>query len=534
MTGLTPVSVSHHQFQVLAGGDPDDFLGLYVVGDDLVQVTGQSQLSVLTGPYNGPVGVRVVVHPAAPDDPLDGWEAAAEATLWCPDGRFSICGLLADPVAPLRSIATGGQGLLRVRVLARHRRPASAAAPVPMEQYHVSVWPVNADTGVTTLRVDGLRIAEWQPKPGRAAAWGMLRLVALANPDPRHAALRNITRKLRGEPDEPAPPRVAVRRTRPMPAGQAQQVLGRLGECLGATADGDELVLPAGRVEIRMRPAVAPDHVILQWRWAPRPGSQLAVPDAATSTVQIHALRRAGGDTADLVVEHRGVRGPDAGLLGLVWDYLLVRCEVIVAAGGGVPPLPWERLFAELATKPAAPLAVARSSGGKVNLQTRGGPPPGHRPPALPDHTLRLGRLDPPLLTALTGAPPAMQRTIARWAARQACAAAGLGHIDWVADALAALDRGEPLPASFADSDAALLRLQADQRVPSTAVTLATGTDSPSRQAVALLALRTAAHDSPVVSVVDTVYLAASAHGEHHRDLLAGAAAKLAALGHIE
>lgn len=444
-----------------------------------------------------------------------------------------MCGLLANCLAPLRGIATGGQGLLRVRVLARHRRSEPAAAPVPMEQYHVSVWPVNADTGVTTLRVDGLRIAQWRPKPGRAAAWAMLRLVALANPDPRRAAVRNITQNLRGEPDEPAPLRVAVQRARPMPAGQALQVLARLGECLGTTADGDELVLPAGRVEIRMHPAVAPDHVILQWRWAPRPGSQLAVPDTATSTVEIRALRRTGGDTADLVVEHRGVRGADAGLLGLVWDFLLVRSEVIVATGGDAPPLPWERLFAELATKPAAQVAVARSSG-KVHLHTQGSPPSGHRPPAMPDHTLRLGRLDHLLLTALTGAPPAMQRAIARWAARQACAAAGLGHIDWVADALAALDRGEPLPASFAHSDAALLRLQADQRVPSTAVTLATGTDSRSRQAVALLALRTAAHDSPVVSVVDTVYLAASAHGEQHRDLLAGVAAKLVALGHIE
>lgn len=69
MTRFTPVSVSHHQFQVLAGTEPDDYLGLYLVGDDLLQVTGQSQLSVLTGPYSGPVGVRVEVHAAAPDDP---------------------------------------------------------------------------------------------------------------------------------------------------------------------------------------------------------------------------------------------------------------------------------------------------------------------------------------------------------------------------------------------------------------------------------------------------------------------------------
>ena len=36
----TPVFVSHHQFQVVAGAESGDYLELYRVGDDLLQVTG--------------------------------------------------------------------------------------------------------------------------------------------------------------------------------------------------------------------------------------------------------------------------------------------------------------------------------------------------------------------------------------------------------------------------------------------------------------------------------------------------------------
>jgi hypothetical protein len=120
---FAPVFVSHHQFQVLAGGETGDYLGLYTVGDDLLQVTGRSQVTVLTGPHTGEVAVSAEVMPAAPSGDVDGWDAGAEASVWCPTGRVAICGLTGDCPDALAGLRVDRPGLLRVRVYARNRRP---------------------------------------------------------------------------------------------------------------------------------------------------------------------------------------------------------------------------------------------------------------------------------------------------------------------------------------------------------------------------------------------------------------------------
>ncbi|MFJ8595307.1 hypothetical protein [Streptomyces sp. NPDC093598] len=58
---------------------------------------------------------------------------------------------------------------------------------------------------------------------------------------------------------------------------------------------------------------------------------------------------------------------------------------------------------------------------------------------------------DPAFLHALDAAGPAVQRAVARFAAHRACEAAGFTALDWVADALTALDEGRPLPPPFDD-----------------------------------------------------------------------------------
>lgn len=138
-----------------------------------------------------------------------------------------------------------------------------------------------------------------------------------------------------------------------------------------------------------------------------------------------------------------------------------------------------------------------------------------------------MSRLNRDLLDALTLAPPEVQRAIARWAARQACTMAGLAGIDWIAGALLALDRGEPLPAPFDDDHAASQRLWADSRVPRSTVTIPEGIENCSQQALALPAIRAAAHADPLAAAVDTVYFAALVSGEQHRSLLAAARAEL-------
>lgn len=369
MDRFTPVHVCYCQFQVLGSADGDGSLGLHGVGDDLLQVTGGSQLTGMTRLHTGQVEVGVAVLPAPPADLADGWDAATETTLWCPDGRITVCGLMDDFPDALRDIMVGGAALYRVRVHARERRRESyqiEAERRPVEQYQVSVWPMDADVGLKTLRVDDLPPMGVRPDPARAAGWAMQRLVALANPDPRLVALRELAERMRraNPPEVPAAvARVAVQRVRWMPAGRAQQVLDHLGKSFGARADDDELVWPASDIEIRLRPAATPDGVTARWRWVPRPGSATAVSDVQASTVEIRAVPNHDRGAADLVVVHRGVRAQDAVLLGLIWDHLLDRAGT-AAVDGAVPPLPWEPLFA----------ASSSSLGSKHGKRT-------HRPP---------------------------------------------------------------------------------------------------------------------------------------------------------
>ncbi|MDT5041942.1 MAG: hypothetical protein QOE51_2927, partial [Actinoplanes sp.] len=53
------------------------------------------------------------------------------------------------------------------------------------------------------------------------------------------------------------------------------------------------------------------------------------------------------------------------------------------------------------------------------------------------------------VLDALAQLDPHTQRAAARWLARRAFEIAGLADLDWVHPALAAMDRGDPLPEPF-------------------------------------------------------------------------------------
>ncbi|MCO1577400.1 hypothetical protein M8C13_16705 [Crossiella sp. SN42] len=97
-------------------------------------------------------------------------------------------------------------------------------------------------------------------------------------------------------------------------------------------------------------------------------------------------------------------------------------------------------------------------------------------------------------------ADPAGQRALAVRLAHQACAAAGLAEIEWIASALAALAQGaEP----FQDWRAAGQRLLADPAVPTTVVP---GGETPTRQqTAAFAALRTAALPDPLTAALETL-----------------------------
>jgi hypothetical protein len=130
------------------------------------------------------------------------------------------------------------------------------------------------------------------------------------------------------------------------------------------------------------------------------------------------------------------------------------------------PPTPQER--AEAKQRERVAREQARQEGDRAFEGRRWGG-------RLPDERVRrtngalvLAQLDRKLVDGIAALDPATQRAVAVWAARRACAAAGLTDLDWVKPALAALERGESLP--FAGLGEAFRMLDADRHVRRTTV----------------------------------------------------------------
>jgi hypothetical protein len=114
---------------------------------------------------------------------------------------------------------------------------------------------------------------------------------------------------------------------------------------------------------------------------------------------------------------------------------------------------------------------------------------------------------------------------VARWAAGRAAAVAGLAQVPWVAQALAALDRGQPLPPPFpppSDTDEAdpaeVWQLLDDAELPITTVAVPAVVSGRllemSRQHVALPAVFATAERPALTAAMNALWAAACAHGE--------------------
>ncbi|WP_240804701.1 hypothetical protein [Streptomyces sp. LRa12] len=102
--------------------------------------------------------------------------------------------------------------------------------------------------------------------------------------------------------------------------------------------------------------------------------------------------------------------------------------------------------------------------------------------------------------------------------------AAGLDGVDWIAPALAALDRGEPLPAPFDDPRRAWDRFFTDARTALTAPgPPGAGQGAPLCRALALPALRAAADPDPLRAALGALFAAAVTHGTDYPGLFAEA-----------
>jgi hypothetical protein len=158
-----------------------------------------------------------------------------------------------------------------------------------------------------------------------------------------------------------------------------------------------------------------------------------------------------------------------------------------------------------------------------AELRDWGGRPPGEALRRAGGIGRTVAELDRDLAEAIAAADPATQRSIARWTARRAYAAAGLEDVDWASAALTALDEGRELPPPFDDRRRLWETVFADPRVPRTTVTsLRDGTPNVSRQAMAIPAVFSAAENDPLIAALATLSDAATSFGrEGSADLFA-------------
>ncbi|MEV4277500.1 hypothetical protein [Actinoplanes xinjiangensis] len=466
MAGFVSQFVSYSQYQICSA-EAEDLLDIYTVGDELLHGGGPDGCTGFTGIHTGDVEMRVVVHTAEP--PPDGdWDTASETTLWCPDGELTVIGLLSEGRDALTAIPAPAKTLIRVRVYARNRIHESVREPAdPPEQHEIHVWPVDEETAPVTLWSDESR-QSWTPNPAKAAEWAMLQLLDQAR---------------RGVPDDGV--RVTVVRTAPR------------GIRLATT-------IPAGDLAIRLRPSA--DATTLTWEWALAdrpifPDPLTVLPDGRASAVHLR-----GNPEGTLTLRHAGVPGGQAVLLGLIWDHLLTRPAA--AAYAWQPPL---RAKAGEATRLAE---TSRRERDERLAAGWGGTVPTDRMRAAGHLAKELARMDRPLLDRLAAFPDDRLRAVALWTARQALDRAGLLGLDWIADALATVETGEPLPAVFADRHGrtAYERMLADPQLPQTMI------DVPGRRPVLLAAaafgvLTALTQDDPLAAAAGTVVVAASAHG---------------------
>lgn len=187
------------------------------------------------------------------------------------------------------------------------------------------------------------------------------------------------------------------------------------------------------------------------------------------------------------------------------------------AARSAPPPPTADELAATKKRELLARMEAARAAEKAATERRWGGPPPSKRLRGANGATVMAG-LDRNLLDSVDNADSATQRAVAVWAAHRACAIAGLAELDWVAAALAALDRDQLLAD---DVTQAFDLLNNDPRVRYTTVRSYDDRHDLSRQHAALPAVWSAAHADPLVAAMESLFHTVVTAGRDYPGVLA-------------
>jgi hypothetical protein len=143
-----------------------------------------------------------------------------------------------------------------------------------------------------------------------------------------------------------------------------------------------------------------------------------------------------------------------------------------------------------------------------------GGILPSERLRALGWQAIPVSQVDRELLDAVDRVDPDTQRAVARWSVRQAFGEARLMEVDWLADAVDALDRGDELPEIFREPRQAFERMWHDpQTIHTSVTTMDRRLDNFSQQSMAMPALTAAYGEDSLAAAVDAVRITIDTFG---------------------
>ncbi|WP_432522816.1 hypothetical protein [Kineococcus sp. SYSU DK006] len=473
------MTVSYFQAYLSAGDIPDDYEAAFA-GQVNGLLGGQllGHLTLLVGVHTGDVGIRLLLGEQAP--PVgEQWEDVVEAPFTPQWPEAVLAGCLSEAVCELHLNQPSYRARLSARGIDAGREADVVMREEPLvDHYELALWPaalapdailrVSSDTARYCHRMQDAAFA----RAARTyAAWG-------DTPPPSEALLDvfeapwlvGLDRELA---EDLAAAEPGVQRAVAYWAAQ--------WACAQTGVDRVDWITTALRTlrEDRLLPALFHDsealYVRLDTDLPPPEGTRTAVngyPHSCAAYAVSSLVEAAGTHPLSAVVatvkeahEAIGEERTDAFLAQVRRELSRLRRELTEQLGAGQaidrrPP------FAEPDPLDEVPEGMDPQEYFDLCVQwgvQEGEQLPSERLLAIAARASSVARRNRELAEALAALPADEQRAVAVWAARQACAIAGLLGQDWTEEALQAAAGGGPLPPLWDDADRVWAKLFPDE-----------------------------------------------------------------------